>query len=155
MSYTPEQVGILAGTIYSGLSSPSSQSIGYVSGWLTDDSSIGDLNNRLATDFSISGGGILGNFGHSEASIYALIYKMEFYETQARQVLAAGGVLWTNIKEGDSSVTRANPIEVSKAYIQLHEKAQEDLHIAIANWTLGQTLPASVDSSSLPSWPTP
>lgn len=153
MSYTSDQVAILAGNIYSGLGAPTSQSVGYVSGWLTDGSSLGDLNNRLNTSFSITGGGIAGDFGDEEASIYSMMYKAEYYEGQARNVLAAGGLNWVSLSEGDSKVTRANPVDMSKAFLGLHNEIQSSLYIAVANWKRGQSLVANVDSSSLYSWP--
>lgn len=157
MSYTAEQIALLAGGIYTGIGSPTSQSVGYVSGWLTDPTNLGDLNNRLNTSFFISGGGVDGGFGDLEASIYSAMYKMEYYESQSRNALLGGGssFAWLNMKEGDSSITRVNPVDISKALLSLHENAQASLYVAISNWKRGQSLVANVDSASSYSWPTP
>lgn len=155
MSYTAEQILALSSGIYQGIGSPTSQSVGYVSGWLTDPTSLGDLNNRLNTSFSISGGGIEGGFGDSEASIYSAMYKMDYYEGQSRNVLVAGGLQWTSLAEGDSKVTRANPVDMSKALLALHNESQSALYVAISNWKRGQSLVANVDSAPSYSWPTP
>jgi hypothetical protein len=109
----------------------------------------------LTTDFFYSGGCISGGFGDSEAAIYGLLYQKEYYRKQAQQVLAGGGLLWVSMSEGDSKVTRANPADISKAYMNLHKGAEEEMHIAIANWKLGHTLTVSVDAASLPAWPSP
>lgn len=157
MSYTAEQILVLSSGIYQGIGSPTSQSVGYVSGWLTDPTSLGDLNNRLNTSFSISGGGIEGGFGDSEASIYSAMYKMEYYESKATQALAGGdsSLSWLVLKEGDSSVSREGTAVRAKAYMEMHDRAEQNLHIAISNWKRGQSLVAAVDSSSSYSWPSP
>lgn len=157
MSYIAEQIAELAGVIYSGIGSPTSQSIGYVSGWLTSSSNLGDLNNRLNTSFSITGGAITGDFGDAEAAIYSMIYKVGFYETKASQTLLAGdsSLAWLTLKEGDSSVTREGSAVRAKAYMEMRDNLKQSLHVAVCNWKRGQSLVANVDSSSLYSWPTP
>lgn len=151
--YTPDQVALLAGSIYTGIGAPTAQSVGYVSGWLTDPNNLGGLNGRLNTCFSINNGAISGDFGASEANIYGLIYKTDYFEAQANNALAGGGIMWVSLAESDSKVTRANPVDISKAYQQMRNSSQQTLHIAVSNWKRGESLVAAVDSASLYAWP--
>jgi hypothetical protein len=157
MSFCTNQVLALSSGIYTNLGSPTAQSIGLISGWITQSGNIGALNGRLNTCFSLSGAGpcFSEDFGESEAYIYGLVYQMEYYRQQAANSLAGAGVMWTTLKEADSTVVRESPVKVSQAYRELQEATQKTLHIAVANWKLGVSLVSSVDGSSLYSWPSP
>lgn len=155
MSYSPDQVALLAGSIYTGLGAPAAQSVGYVSGWLTDATNLGELNNRLNTCFSISNGAISGDFGGDEAAIYNLMYRTTYFENMGHNALAGMGLGWTQLTEGDSRISRASAVDVSKAYQAMRESSQRSLHIAVANWKRGESLVAAVDAASLYAWPSP
>lgn len=157
MSFCVEQIVLLAGNIYSGLPSPNSQSVGLISGWIVQSGNLGDLNNRLNTCFTLTGDSpcVVGGFGPAEASIYGLIYRTNYLEQQSANVLAAGGLMWTSMKEGDTTITRSDPVNSSKVWLSLHESSQRALYVAVANWKRGESLFNTVEGSSLYSWPTP
>ncbi len=156
MSYCTAQILQLASGIYQGLGSPPAQSIGYVSGWITSSGNLGDLNNRLNTCFYLDGDApCIAGFGPQEAAIYAEIYEMYYYESLALAALAGGGTFWTSMREGDTTIQRDSPIKLAKAYRDLQDAAQKQLHIAVANWKVGHSIPTTVDGSSLYSWPSP
>ena len=154
MSYCSNEIALLAGQIWSGIGAPSAQSVGYVSGWLMASGNVGDLNNRLSTDLSISGSCIVG-MAPEEATIYQSIYNCSYYEGQSLATLAGAGSYWVSLAEADSRVTRSNMVDVSKAYLALHENAQKALYVQVANYKRRLSLPCAVDSDNLPAWPSP
>lgn len=154
MSYCVNEITLLAGHIWSGLGAPTAQSVGYVSGWLMTSGNLGNLNNRLSTDLSISGACING-MEPEEATIYQSIYNCEYYESQSLATLAGGGTFYTSLSEGDSRMTRTSPVEIAKAYLALRENSQKALYVQVANYKTRVTIPACVDSTDLPSWPSP
>lgn len=158
MSFCVSDILLLAGSIYTGIGAPTAQSVGYVSGWITQPSTIGDLNNRLNVCFAITGDQpcIAGCFGDSEASILALMYTTDYYRQRANAVLAGGDTsAWVRLREGDSDVSRETRAGMAKVYLDLSKDSQQALYVAVANWKVGHTLSVSVDGSSLYSWPSP
>lgn len=160
MSYCVDQILELATDIYGSIGSPSSISIGFISGWLVDSGNLGDLNNKLGTSFYLSGdapcitdGG--GGFGGEEASIYTLMYKGDFYEGQSLSVLANMGSAWTSLGEGDTRVAREGPSKASAAYLALNKQSNAFLRLAISDYKRRISVPQSVDSSQTYSWPSP
>jgi len=154
MSYCVNEIVLLAGQIWSGIGAPSAQSVGYVSGWLMSSGNLGDLNNRLSTDLYISGSCIV-DMQPEEATIYQSIYNCSYYEGQSLATLAGAGSYWVHLSEGDSKISRSNMVDVSKAYLALHENAQKALYVQVANYKRRVTPIASVDSDNLPAWPSP
>ncbi len=158
MSFCTSDVLLLAGSIYTGIGAPSAQSVGYVSGWITQPSTIGDLNNRLTAGFYLSGDSpcIAGCFGNPEASILSQMYITDYYRQRANTVLAGADVsAWTSMAEGDTKVARETRVGLAKAYLELSKDAQQALYVAVANWKLAHSIPLSIDGSSLYSYPSP
>lgn len=154
MSYCTSDILLLAGQIYTGVNSPSNLSIGYLSGWLMSAENVGELNNRLSTSLSISGACIL-DMGPEEATIYGSIYSMDYYEQQSLAALAGGGSYWESLSEGDSKVSRTSVVNISKAYLALHDNAEKALYVSIAQYKRRVSIPATVDGTDLPAWPSP
>lgn len=155
MSYCATEIIALASGIYQGLGSQASESPAFISGWITSPSVIGGINTRLNTSFYYSGGCIEGGFSDAEGAITELFYQKEYYRRQSQQVLTAGGLNWVTLKEGDSSISRANPVDMSKAFLGLSKDAEEDLRIAVANWKRGNSTVNTVNAADLASWPSP
>lgn len=155
MSFCADNILILAGTIYSGINSPSAQSIGYISGWLTNPANLGDLNNKLSTCFSFSGDCIIGGFGSEEASVYQLTYNTDYYESQSLAILVGGGTFWTSITEGDTKINRSDMVAVSRQFLALQKSSQDTMRLAIQDYKRKVSLCVSIDASDLPSWPSP
>jgi hypothetical protein len=156
MSFCNSEILNLAASIHENLNSPSSISVGYLSGVLTSSGTLGELNLKLTTDFWISGGScIVGGFGAEESAIYALIVETNYYRRQALCTLQAGGLNWVNIRESDTSITRANPVDMARGFQDLRKESERDLAIMVAQWKLGHTMAVSVDSERLASYPTP
>lgn len=160
MSYCTSQILDLASSIYQGIGSPSAQSVGYISGWLTNSGSIGELNNKLSTSFYLTGDAPCltddgGGFSAEEAAIYLLYYNTSYYEQQSLAVLANGGSFYTTISEGDTRVTRSDMVNVSKQYLALQASSQKTMYVAINQYKRRLSIPAAVDGTCLPAWPSP
>lgn len=158
MSFCTEQVLSMASGIYYDLGSPTDISIGYISGWITASGGmLGSINTRLSTNFYLSGDApcITNGFGDQEEALGALMFKSEYYERRSFMALTSMSIPWTTIKDGDSTLTRESASSISKAFLGLHENAEEQIRITVANWKRGATNVASVDAQSLYSWPSP
>ena len=157
MSYCTEQIVLLAGNIYTGIGAPTSQSVAYVSGWVTSSGALGDINNRLGTSYYLSGTSpcIAGEFGPQEGQIMTLIYQRDYYFTEARRVLAGGGTFWTSMADGDTRLSRESATKVAREYRELSKDMDHELRLAIHDWKLNHSLTVSVNASPLASWPTP
>jgi hypothetical protein len=157
MSFCTSEILNLAGTIHENINSPTSISVGYLSGVLTSSGMIGELNNRLTTDYWISGGScIAGGFGAAESAILALMVETNYYRRQALCTLqggGAGGV--TVIREGDTTLQRTSPTEIAKGYQDLRRQSEHDLSVMVANWKLGHSMSVQVCAAPMASYPTP
>jgi hypothetical protein len=158
MSYCVNQIVQLATDIYQDIGSPSSLSVGFISGWLIDSGNLGSINNKLSTSFYLTGDAPCitddgGNFGGEEADIYTLMFKTYFYEGQSLSVLAGGGSFWTSLSEGDTKFSRSDITKISQAYLNLQQSARQDLRLAIADYKLRISVPQSVDAASIYSFP--
>lgn len=156
--YCANQIVTLASDLYQQIGSPSSLSVGFISGWLTDSGNLGDLNNKLSASFFLSADCITdsnGGFAGEEAAIYSLMYRGDFYESQSLSVLANGGSSWTSFSEGDTKFTRTDVSKLSKAYLELNAQASKLLRLAIHDYQLRLSVPQSVVANAPYERPTP
>ena len=158
MSFCSDQILNLATTIYTDIGSPSAQSIGYISGVLTNSGSfIGAINNKLDTCFYLSGDApcIVG-FSTRESEIASLMYQVNYYNKARLAVLVNNGdTAWVTLKESDSTITRSNVVEIAKQYGALYADANQKLKDAVHYWTLNNSVVQGIDSAENYSWPTP
>ena len=157
MSYCADNIVLLAGTIYSGLDSPSSTSIGLISGWVASSGALADINVRLGTNFYLSGASpcITNGFGPEEANILGLLYNTTYYLGRARNSLVNGGTFIISIGDGDSRFTRESAVKVAREYRELYKEVENDMRLAIYNWKLNKALPVDVRFSNPTAYPTP
>lgn len=158
MSFCTDQILSLASGIYQSIGSPTSQSVGFISGWLTSSGGmLGEVNTKLDTCFYISGDApcIAGGFGPDEMYITTLVYQANYYESRALNALASIGTPWTNMKEGDTSITRESSVNISKQYLAMHANAVDQTRISMRDYKLNRTIPGTVDASDLYSFPSP
>ncbi len=158
MSFCTNEVLTLASGIWQTIGSPTSVSVGFISGWITSSGGmLGDINMKLDSCFYVSGDSpcIAGGFGPQEAYIASLMYESNYYELKSLTALAGLGVPWTNMKEGDTSVTRESTVSISKQYLSLNANAQNQMRIAMHDYKLNKSLPGTVDGSDLYSFPSP
>lgn len=160
MSYCTEQILLLAGSIYTGIGAPTAQSVGYVSGWITNSGGmLGEVNNRLGTSFYLSGAGpcIEDGFGPEEGAIATFAYQLSYYRGRALAVLAnaTSAVMWTELREGDTTIRRESPSSIAKVYSALGNDAEKALNGAVHDWKLNHTLSVAVNAEDLASYPSP
>lgn len=156
MSYCAEQILGLATDTWNQIGSPTSISVGWISGVYSSSGHLGALNNRLTTCMYLSGDSpcIVG-MGAEEASIYQLSYLNGYYRGLSASVMGQSSITWTRLREGDSSVERESSVSMSKAYTAIWQENNKQLNVAVANYKLGVSIPRSIDSAALPGWPTP
>lgn len=156
-TYCADQIVLLAGNIYSGLDSPSSTSIGLISGWVASSGALGDVNNRLSTSFYLSGAStcIAGGFGDEEAHIMSLIYEVNYYYGRVRNQLANGGTFVVSIGDGDSRFTRESAVKVAREYRELGRDVDEGLKIAVGRWKMNHAMPVDVRFGAMNAYPSP
>jgi hypothetical protein len=157
MSYGTPEVLKMASGIMADLGNPTDISIGYVSGWITSSGGmLGEVNFRLSIYTHLTGDSpTIENFGDQEESIARLFFKRDYYEKRSLAALTATTMPWTNIKDGDSSITRESSVAISKAFNTLYINADNQSKVAVANWKRSNTNLATVDAMTLYSWPSP
>lgn len=161
MSFCTQQVLVLASGIHDSINSPSSISVGYISGVLTSSGFLGALNMRLNTSFHLTGDGpcINGGFGAEESAIASLQFEHDWYKRKALEVMQGMGLGWAgsvvSMREGDSHVARESPTKAAAEWRALRKETEEELYVATAQWLKGHTLATSVDAAPLSAWPTP
>lgn len=157
MSFCTTDILTLADGMYRDINSPSSLSIGYISGVLTSSGSLGDLNNRLGTSFYLSGAGpcIAGGFGQEEATIYSLAFMSNYYRKQHLATMQGGGSFVTSLSDGDSKYSREAGTKIAAEYRAMYREIEDDLNSKVALWKLNHALAVDVRAEDLASWPTP
>lgn len=155
-TFCSQEVLTLASGIWESVNSPSAMSVAYVSGVLTSSGFLGAINTRLTTDFWVSGGAcIAGCFGAEEQNIASLQFQHDYWQRLRSQALGSAGMMWTSLREGDSSVVRESPVKLASEYGKLAKDVQEELQIAVAGWKLGHTSPCDVEYAPPAAYPTP
>lgn len=157
-SFCAPQIYTLATSIFNEIGSPPSQSIGYISGWLSSSGTLGDLNNRLGTCFWVSGDApCIVDYTNAEGAIASQIYQSSYYNRQALSVLQGGidSTPWTSLAEGDSKVSRESRSSFAKEYRELYKQSEEKLVGLIHYWTLNHTVPQGIDAAQTYAFPSP
>jgi hypothetical protein len=135
-------------SVWADLGSPQSPSVIYISGWAATN--IGLLNIAIDECFSVSGDSFVPAFDAMHSGIYMEIFKIKSYESSIRNVLNGIGrgtgalVDWIEIKDGDSTVKRANPSEFVKVYRGMKSDAQKELNSLIQTYRSNNAKPSQV-----------
>lgn len=126
--------------------------ISYVSGWL--ETNLGELNGLTHEDFYIDGSGNIGPTGLApvEQNIFAYLYKINYYDKSAREVLR--GIVWsdgngsvddwTSIKEGDSSVQRVSKNSISRSLSESANETRARMKELIFQYNMSKSSPVQV-----------
>ena len=130
----------------------------YLAYWFVGNYNLGRLNTLIDTCYS--GSYMTGNYGEmtsysitpeigsEETAIYQKIFELDFYSKQARNTLKSaagyGGGDWTSLREGDSSITRANRNEVAKSYKSLANDAKDELDKMVQSYLKFRATPQQV-----------
>lgn len=160
-TFCSAEVNGLATNIWQNLGSPATVSPGYVAAWLITSGNLGKLNTALDTCFSISGGACIVPAPDSEVqAIYEMVYRQNLFAGQQGSLLTSISAgtstnTWTRLTEGDSTIQRASPTELVKAFNATMVENAKQLRLAIGDYRRNHSFPATVDAASLASYPTP
>jgi hypothetical protein len=130
--------------IYNELGEPSDYSPQKISAWVLDNANLGKLNNLIGTCFAgvsytndcgnVTGYGIEPAIRNDQLAIYKMLFDYEYFKSESRNMAKSSATIgsdWTNLREGDSSITKINKNEISKTFRGLSRDAKEDLDKAV------------------------
>lgn len=155
----PQWFSDFVNSVYSDLGDREDYSVQYLIGWFLSPSNLGTLNAQIGTCYQVTGylsnsGDVTGlgiepQLNGQELAIYKSNFDVFFYNREAKIALSGsyGVGSWTNIREGDSSVTRLNRSELARTFNQFKKDAQEATDNLVINYLKNNTLAQSVDGS--------
>lgn len=127
--------------IWADLGGPTNTSTSTISGYAIQPSTLGRLNSLINTCFSGSGytGAGTTNFqigpgvSESELGIIGAMYLVSYYNNLAQATMGIGGstIPWVQLREGDSTITRANAAYIGKEYRELSRDSTERLNFLV------------------------
>jgi hypothetical protein len=137
----------LAKGIHQEIGQPTSISVSFIQSKLISKSFLGQLNTLLYKNHTIENGDIVTELDTQEQAIYSRLWIYEYYNSQGPVLLAsmAAGNYWTNVKEGDSSITRANPVEIAKYFKTLAAQYKAYVDEMVEFYNKAQSFPRSND----------
>ncbi len=140
--------------IWYDLNQPTSLTVNAIQTRLQSNFFIGKLNNLINTCFSFdSSGNILVNgvldtegvFGSEEQALYIELYKNNYYGTKITENLGAGGISWTSIKEGDTTINRASVTDIASKFQVLKTNSDDNLRALVVSYLNNKNRPYSND----------
>ncbi len=137
----------IATGIWTDLAEPTSLAVSSVSGKLVGPF-VGRLNYQLGTEYTILSEAYFDSAMAADLPalyVYSLMYKQEYYYTQATRIATGPGMDWMSLADGDGRVTRSDPINRAKLLFQLAAKLKEDLILATNAYNKVSALPVAVD----------
>lgn len=112
------------------------------SGWF--EANLGQLNLKLYTSFS----GVNPVLYQEEASIFAKMYLVDFYQKEAQRILMGVGdsnLEWISAREGDSTIQLLNKNEVAKTYRGISSDLRDELSDLVHKYLMYQSTARQVD----------
>ena len=108
-----------------------------ISGWL--EANVGQFNNLTYQSY-----GSGDSFLQEEENILSQLYLKDYYNKQARSVLAgsaSSSMDWTRLTEGDTTIVRTNKMDVSRGYKSLADSAAEELKTLVYSYNSYHAMP--------------
>lgn len=150
-------IGLWATGIWETLGSPSSLSALTISGYAVQPSTLGRLNAMIGTCYS--GTGYLGTgtvfdaapeLTNSELALVEGMFRVGWYSRLAQAMMGTSPseIPWASISEGDTKISRANPVNLGKEYRELAKDTQVHLNYLVNAYiqqVQGGSTPRSVD----------
>lgn len=145
----------LAAEIWADLNEPTSISLSSIETKITSTGALGKLdilinkNHYIDYDYTLSGRCFEPDLTSNEQAIYKQQYLSEFYYKAATNIFmfsdgqTAGS--WTTMREGDTSITRANPVEIAKYYGVLAKESNIILDKLVDSYKMNNSNSISVD----------
>lgn len=141
-----EYVFLMATGLWVDINQPSNLAVSSISGKLVSSGFLGKFDTLTDGCHHIESGCFSPPLNGQEQGIYQQLYLSEYYRTLFLQSQGAIGVTnWVSLREGDSSITRANPTEISKLYRALQNDANKELGDLIFSYKNNQAGPRQVD----------
>lgn len=146
-------------SVYDEIGEQAGYSQEYLANWFAGNSNLGRINVLLDTTFSgtyttgvygeILSYDIEPDLGQQEMAIYKKIFEMDYYNRQARYALSGVGVLanggdWTSLREGDSSITRANRNDVARTFRSISNDVKAELDQMVNSYLKFKSKPQQV-----------
>jgi hypothetical protein len=113
--------------------------------WLKNH--IGDLNNLIATNYHIIGNDTDIELGNDEASIFGMIYLMNYYQRQQKVNLGASAYDWSEVVEADTRVRRVSRNEIAKNYRLLANDLRDNMNKMVEYYKKFKCIPASIHTT--------
>jgi hypothetical protein len=126
--------------VYNDLGEPEDYTIAKISAWFLDNANVGKLNNLIGTQISgvaykddhgvVTGYDLVPNPTNDQLAIYKMIFDCEYFKNQSKNLARSAftfGNDWTNLQEGDSSITKINKNEISKNFRIMAKDCQIEL----------------------------
>jgi hypothetical protein len=140
-------IGQFATGLWVYLGSPPTLSALTISGYAVQPGTIGSLNARLGTCYS--GTGYLGtgqvfdvtpDYNYADLAILGEMFQVGWYSQLVYATMGAGGtsIPWSNIREADSSITRASPVNIGKEYREMAKDANLRLNYLVNAYLDGE-----------------
>jgi hypothetical protein len=160
-------IGLWATGLWSDLGQPAQVSALTISGYATEPSTIGRLNNLISQCYSGSGYSGYGSFNYDvtpdytpqELDIVGALYTVSYYNSLANNTMGYGGnsIPWTAIAEGDTKAARTNAASIGAVYAKQAQEAQMQLKYMVnvyINQTQGGNTPRDVEywNAVCPTW---
>ena len=142
--------------VWEDLGQRSDYSLGYLSGWFLDSSNIGLVNAQIDTCHQLTGytdisGNLTGlcivpEMNNGELAIFKSNFDVFFYSREGKLVLsgAAGVNSWTNLREGDSSITQVNRSELARTYNIMMKDSRSSLKDLVRDYLRNANRPQAV-----------
>jgi hypothetical protein len=114
--------------VYNDLGEPEEYSLAKISAWFLDEANIGKLNNLIGSKINlifhknefgvVTGYELTPKPTPNQLGIFKNLFECEFFKNYAKNLARSASQLgdWTLLREGDSSIQRANKNEISKNF---------------------------------------
>lgn len=148
------QIGLFATGLWEELGSPSDIAANTISGWVSQDQTLGKLNNLIGTCFSGVGYSGVGTWNYDvspdlsnlEFGILDQMYRVTYYQRLIRNIAGAGGTFPVQqMAEGDSKIQFVSAAELAKVYTDNLKNAQDQMKYLVNAYIKLDYAPRSVD----------
>lgn len=136
----------LAEQVWGEVGSPASLTIDAIAARLGSSYYIGKLMNLTDECFTFDNDrNITPEISPEVLGIFSEMFKSDYYNQKIMELFGAGGLDWVTMKEGDSTITRANSTEKAKIYRDMKNQADSNVRFLVASYLNNGVKPSSSD----------
>ena len=140
-------IGEFSSGLWLNLGQPATLSALTISGFVTQPSTLGSVNNRLGTSYS--GTGYLGtgvtfdtvpDITNKELAIVEGLFLVSWYNQLAMSTMGVGGstIPWTMIREADSRIDRDRASSIGKTYQEMAKQSRLYMEYLVGAYVDGE-----------------